>query len=90
MAGATQIDLLARLVDEANPTFTPDVARTILQIDYSEVDHARMADLAAKSNEGLLSDDEREELQSYVLVGDLLSLLQSKARLSLKKHSPAA
>lgn len=69
---------------------TPEVARSILQVDYSEADHARMAELARKSNEGVLSDAEREELENYVVVGDLLSLLQSKARSYLKKVLPAA
>jgi hypothetical protein len=60
-----------------------ELARKILKLDYSEANHARMAELARKSNEGLLSDDERKELESYVVAGDLLSLLQSKARVSL-------
>jgi hypothetical protein len=69
---------------------SPDVAHRILQVNYSEADHLRMAELASKSNEGTLSNEEREELETYVEVGDLLSLLQSKARSYLKKHSPAA
>ena len=90
MGATTQADLLSRLIDVSSPTCGPEVAGAILQINYSEADHARMAELAFKSNEGVLSDDERDEFQNYVLVGDLLALLKSKARVSLKKHSPAA
>lgn len=42
-----------------------------------------MAELAGKSNAGTLKPEERRELESYVFVGDLLSLMKSKARLSL-------
>ncbi len=49
-----------------------------------------MAELAAKSNGGTLTPAEHRELQGYVFVGDLLSMLKSKARMSLRRQSPAA
>lgn len=90
MAIVTEADVFNRLIDATNPTLTPEAAAGFLQLGYSEADHGRMAELAAKSSEGTLSSDERRELESYVFVGDVLSLLKSKARLSLRKHSPAA
>ena len=90
MAWVTEADVFGRLIDASNPTLTPEAAAGILQLGYSEADHARMAELGAKSNEGTLTSDERRELESYVFVGDVLSLLKSKARVSLRKHSPAA
>ena len=90
MATVTEVDIFSRLIDASNPTLTPDAAAGILQLGYSEADHARMAELAGKSNGGVLTPDERRELESYVFVGDVLSLLKSKARLSLRKQSPAA
>jgi hypothetical protein len=90
MALVTEAEVFSRLIDASNPTLTPEAAAGILQLKYSEADHARMAELAAKSNEGTLTSDERRELESYVFVGDVLSLLKSKARMSLRKHSPAA
>jgi len=86
----TEIDIFSRLIDASNPTLTPEAAAGILQLAYTEADHARMALLAAKSNEGVLTSDEQRELESYVFVGDVLSLLQSKARLSLQNRTPAA
>ncbi|HSU68119.1 MAG TPA: hypothetical protein VLJ39_14675 [Tepidisphaeraceae bacterium] len=85
-----EADIFNRLIDPANPTLTPEAAAGILQLNYSEVDHARMAELAAKSNEGTLNSTERREFECYVFVGDVLSLMKSKARLSLRKHNPAA
>ena len=90
MASVTEADVFGRLIDASNPTLTPEAAAGILQLGYSEADHARMAELAAKSDAGSLTPDERRELESYVFVGDVLSLLKSKARVSLRKHSPAA
>jgi hypothetical protein len=86
----TEADIFSRLIDPSNPTLTPAAAAGILQLTYSETDHARMAELAEKSNNGLLTPDEHRELESYVFVGDVLSLLKSKARISLRKQSPAA
>ena len=90
MAIVTAIDIFTRLIDASNPSLTPEAAAGILQLGYGESDHLRMAELAEKSCEGTLTPDEQRELASYVFVGDVLSLLKSKARLSLRQHSPAA
>ena len=75
----TELDIFSRLIDASNPNLTPDAASGILQLGYSEADHARMSELADKSNEGSITADERRELESYVfVVGDVLSLLKSK------------
>jgi hypothetical protein len=90
MALITEADVFSRLIDASNPTLTPEAAAGILQLAYSQADHARMAELASKSNAGTLTPEDRRELESYVFVGDVLSLMKSKARSSLRKHSPAA
>jgi hypothetical protein len=86
----SEADIFSRVIDASNPNLTPEAAKGILQLDYSEADHARMAELARKSNDGLLTSDERREFESYVFVGDMLAMLKSKARLSLNRRSPAA
>lgn len=89
MAIVTEAEIFSRLIDATNPTLTPEAATGILQLGYSEADHTRMSELAGKSSEGTLTSDERRELESYVFVGDVLSLLKSKARVSLRRQ-PAA
>ena len=42
--------------------------------------------LAAKARQGALTPDEDDELTSYIRVGHLLGILQSKARQSLKRR----
>ncbi len=90
MAAEIEADIFNRVIDPTNPTLKPDAAKAILDLGYSESDHARMADLAQRSNEGTLTPVERRELEGYVFVGDVLALLKSKARLSLRKQTPAA
>ena len=41
--------------------------------------------LMDKTNEGLLSEEEREELQALVDLNELVSLLKGRAKLSLPK-----
>jgi hypothetical protein len=90
MPTITESDIFSRVIDPSNPTLTPEAAKALLQLGYSEADHARAAELSRKSNEGTLTAEERRELEGYVFVGDVLAMLKSKARLSLAKHSPAA
>jgi hypothetical protein len=44
--------------------------------------------LSAKARAGTLTDDENEELDNYLRVGDLLAILQSKARRSIGNGQP--
>jgi hypothetical protein len=62
-----------------------DAARALLSLSFGEADKERMRALAERNNEGKLSETEREELENYVKVGDILSLIHLKAKKSLKK-----
>jgi len=44
-----------------------------------------MRELSQKANEGILTAEEQSQIDGYNHVRHLLALLQSKARLSLKK-----
>ncbi|MGA8027118.1 MAG: hypothetical protein WB992_08220 [Bryobacteraceae bacterium] len=60
------------------------LAETILALDFPESDAARAEELNDKANEGLLTDAERDELQMYANVADLLAYWQLKARQALQ------
>ena len=64
---------------------SPEAARSILELRFSDQDKARMSELAQKNQEGRLTDEERQELEDFVNVGDILSLLHLNARKSLKR-----
>ncbi len=66
------------------PHFDPEIARSILGFRFSEAQNARMRKLAEKNSQGALTKTEAEETESYRRVGNLLALLQAKARLALE------
>lgn len=68
-----------------NDNLSPDIARSILRMNFPQPDHERMADLSAKASAGTLTTTEAAELDEYLRVADLLALMQSKARISLKR-----
>jgi hypothetical protein len=76
--------ILSRVLEAHATNFTPEVAQAILHLKFDKVDIDRMHDLAEKNRQGRLTDAEWQVLQNYLLVGHLLDLLHSKARLALK------
>jgi hypothetical protein len=55
-----------------------------VKLDFDSADRKRMNALAEKARRGVLSKTEDEELENYIRVGQLLSIMQSKARKLLK------
>ena len=87
---ATSIDavsdarILSDVIAPERPDFAPEMARSVLSLRFSETQNARMRELAARNGQGTITETERAEMESYRRVGNLLALLQAKARLSLK------
>jgi hypothetical protein len=77
--------ILSRVLEAHGSSFTPEAAQSILQLKFDQVDIDRMNALAEKNRNGMLTEAEQQELQSYLLVGHFLDLLHSKARLVLKQ-----
>ena len=68
-------------------TMPPEAAAYLLNLDFPEPDHQRMHELAEASSVGSLSPEEQEELECYVYVGDVLTLLQTLAKSSLSART---
>jgi hypothetical protein len=82
--------IFARVWESNNQGLTPALARHVLKLRFSENDNRRMHELAVKNQSDGLSKEESDELDNFVKVGDLLAILQSKARILLgKKPTPA-
>jgi hypothetical protein len=79
--------ILGRVLTDGANGFSPEVAHHILNVSFTEEDKARMHELAAKNQEGILSADELRELDNYIKVGDIVAILKSKARIALKKQA---
>jgi hypothetical protein len=75
------------MIEPLTRVFTRDVAQALINLRASPTAQARIADLAEKCNEGLLTPAERAEYESYVHAVDLISVLQAKARLWLKSQA---
>jgi hypothetical protein len=82
---STEYAIWSRLLQPGKPTFSPAVARAVLALDFPPEDKARLRELAAKAREGTLTPEEQEQIDSYGRVGSVLSILKSKARVSLRK-----
>jgi hypothetical protein len=71
-------------VVEFQGRLSPAAARGLLQLQFSERDHIRMAELSAKARSGDLSAEEQAELDTFERLGCLLDIVHSKARRVLK------
>ena len=78
----------ARLMQAQREDPSREVARYLLSMGFEESDRERMQQLADRSESGTLTDEERAEFDGYLHVGNLLAVIQSKARAALQRGSP--
>jgi hypothetical protein len=83
----TDAQILTTIISPQQADLDPAVADTILRLQFSSAQNERMRELAEKGNRGDLTEAEASELTSYRRVGNFLSIMQAKARLSLKHSS---
>jgi hypothetical protein len=83
----TEAAILARIIQAEERELTPDAARYLLSMKLPSSDEDRVNDLSAKAREGTLTEPEAQELDSYLHIGFLLGIMQSKARQLLKASS---
>ncbi|HRH96458.1 MAG TPA: hypothetical protein PLB55_11015 [Prosthecobacter sp.] len=82
--------MLDRLFDPANPFLTGEGVQMLAELRADPEEEARMEVLASKANEGTMTPEERREYESWVRAGSVMSILQAKARLYLKRQAKAA
>jgi hypothetical protein len=82
--GASRAAIFVRLWETEGGKLPLPLARHILKLGFPKSDKTRMHELAVKNQQGLISATELEELDNYLQAGELLALLQSKARNTLK------
>lgn len=78
----------ARLMQAQRDDPPQEVAQYLLSIGFAERDRDRMQQLADRSESGTLTDEERAEFDSYLHIGNLLAVIQSKARIALRRNAP--
>ena len=93
-ARETEGTILGRVLCNEDGLLSPEVgALHPCDRGFTDQDKARMHDLAVRNREGVLSPAEREESFAFVNAGDMLGILKSKARRTLKikpKKRPAS
>ena len=86
---ATATTVLGRVIAPLGRCLTPAAAKQIISLRADKRAKRRLEQLAAKCDRGTLTPEERAESQLFVEVGDLVALLQAKARRYLAEHSAA-
>ncbi len=79
------VDFLDRYFEPVAAALTPQVARALVELKPDAASLARVEELGQKSDEGTLSDEERDEYRQYVDAGDLIALLKAQARRTLSE-----
>jgi hypothetical protein len=82
-----EAEVWARLMRGLKDGLSPEAAEFLLTMDFEEDDRQRMLELADQSEAGTLTEKEQAEFDGYLHVGNLLAVMQSKARLALKNKS---
>jgi len=78
---------LDRLLEPLAGCLTEDVAAKIADLHADAAMQDRIDYLAERANEGLLTDQEREEYAGYLHAIDVIAVLQVKARSLLRGSS---
>ncbi len=78
---------LDRLLEPLAECLSPEVAAKVADLRADETIQQRIDYLADRANEGLLSDEEREEYAGYLHAIDVIAVLQAKARSQLRRPS---
>ena len=81
---SNESEILSRVIAPENGNLPDHVATALLGLAFPKVDVLRMNQLAEKNRRGETTESERDEMERYSRVGNLINLLQSKARRSLK------
>jgi hypothetical protein len=83
----TEAAILARLIQTEKDELPRGAAEYLLSIRFGERDTGRMNELSELARQGKLTIGEQTELDSYIHVGNLLAVMQSKARRALQRSA---
>jgi hypothetical protein len=78
------VTILAPVFDDERGLFRRDLARSVVDAEFSGRDEARVHDLAVRNQNDALSPSEKESLFAFAKAGTLCSILPSKVRCTLK------
>jgi hypothetical protein len=79
--------ILEQIVQPEAGGFSVELARYLLSLSIPDKMKTRCFALSEKAQDGTLTDAEAAELDEFLSADSLLTILKSKARTSLKRHS---
>ena len=81
------VSYLDRLLEPVTESFTPELARTLVELRADDELQVEIDALREKANLGTLTAEEEAAYKDFVEALDVLSIIQSKARRFLANHS---
>jgi len=81
--------VLDRILAPIGRALSPEVARRLIKLRIDAKTQAKLDRLARRCNDGLLTDRERTEYETYVTAIDYVAMLQAQARVLLAKSDKA-
>jgi hypothetical protein len=83
------VTYLDRMLEPVSDCLTPEVASRLVRLRADPQLQARIDALADRCTEEALTEEERAEYETYVRAGNLIAILQAKARKLLPAHGHA-
>jgi len=83
-------DILAEVVEPGLPGFSPAVDREIISLRFNDEVTEHIRDLLQRKKAGTITLPEKVTLDNYLRVGELLDLLQTKARQTFRQPAVPA
>jgi hypothetical protein len=84
MVASTELTIWDRLLNTGPNAMPRAVAEYFIGLRIAEADNRRIEELAERCQLGALSSDELKEYESYVFAGNVLTIMQSRARIALR------
>ena len=82
----SEADILDRMIGAGDADMSAEAARALLQLKL-DAESTRTVDLLLRANAaGTISTEDRLQLERYLRVGQLIDLVQAKARLALAQR----
>jgi hypothetical protein len=81
---AESMSIFSRVIQPDEGSLPADLARYVMSLDFRSEDHARYEELSSKAATGNLTPAEADELDGYLHIDSLLSIMRMKADRSLR------
>jgi hypothetical protein len=80
MSQTQESSVLERMLEPLTRRLASGSAKRISELPADPIVQARVEELAARANEGLLTPEQRAEYEAYINTDDFISILKMKAK----------